>query len=120
MKQFFIPILAAALLCLCGCSRSEQSEFLPKQESTPSQETQPISPAPREETLPVSPEGQLMYIAQSQEEAEEIGALYGIDLIRFHDELAVYHTEENPRDVILRGEKNGWPELSLNHLANLY
>ena len=115
MKQFLIFLLAAALLCLCGCSRSSQTEFLPKQETEPALETET-----RETIQPTVPEGQLLCVAETREEAEEIAELYGIELIRYQEELAVYSTGEDPREVIRRGQENGWPELSLNDTVKLY
>lgn len=110
MKAILILVLVAAVL-LCGCQRSGQPALVPKET---------VDPPSMPETLPVDPDGQLLCLAGSQQEAEEVAALYNIELVSYADGLAVYHTEEDPRDVISRGEKNGWIELSLNYLANLY
>lgn len=115
MKHILILVFAAALF-LCGCQRSNQPVFTPKE---PFQTE--VSP---EATLPASsPEeenGQLLYLTDSPGEAAEIAELYGIALIRHHDGLAVYRTDEDPREVIRRGIANGWPELSLNQSLYLY
>lgn len=107
MKPILILILIAALL-LCGCQKSGQTGPVPKETTA--------SP----ETLPVDPDGQLLYLTESQQEAEEVAELYQIELVSYADGLAVYHTEEDPREVLRRGEEQGWPELSLNYLENLY
>ena len=105
MKTILILLLIVAVL-LCGCHR-EQAKPLPNETDSA-------------EVLPVDPDGQLLYTAESQKEAEEIAELYGIDLVSYHDGLAVYHTDEDPREVISRGAENGWPELSLNEQVKLY
>lgn len=110
MKYILILILAAALL-LCGCRRTNQPVFIRKE---PSSET----------TLPASSQeeeiGQLLYLTDSSEEAEEIAQLYGIALLRHYDGLAIYRTDEDPQEVIRRGIENSWPELSLNQTLYLY
>ena len=54
--------------------------------------------------------------AETLEEAEELAQLYGITLVEFRQGAALFHTEEDPRAVIRRGQENGWPELSLNYV----
>lgn len=117
MKQILILILAAALL-LCGCHAVEN-------EVPPSRATQPTQPLPSDRTEPpqpddVSADGQLMGKAETVEAAEETASLYGIALVRYNHGIAVYHTEEDPEEVIRRGEENGWPQLYLNRTVNLY
>lgn len=68
----------------------------------------------------VSSDGQLMASAQTREEAEQIGTLYGIELVEFASPLALYRTEEDPNDVIRRGTENGWPKLEINHVVTLF
>ncbi len=62
---------------------------------------------------------ELIALVSTQEEADEIAKLYGIELKRFNEGVAVYVTKENPRDVILRGEENGWPPVALNNVIKL-
>lgn len=108
--RIFCALLAAALLC--GCSRSDSAQYVPKQPSDPSN-------AP-ESSLPVNSEGPLLYLAETREAADEIASLYGIELVSYEDGLAVYYTDEDPRNVILRGEENGWPQLSPNYIVTPY
>lgn len=66
---------------------------------------------PYAETL----EGAELYcLADNKEKAEEIASLYGIELVSCEWGVAVFHTEEDPLSVIKRGEKNGFPAVSLN------
>ena len=62
---------------------------------------------------------ELMAPAASREEAEEIAALYGIELVDYKHGYALFHTEENPSAVRERGVKNGWPELEPNTVHTL-
>lgn len=62
----------------------------------------------------------LLFLADSLEEAQAVGAQYGITLLSYDFGLAVYGTQENPMEVIRRGREQGWPELSLNITQDLY
>ena len=61
-----------------------------------------------------SPGGELFCMADNQQEAEEIAALYGIELASVEWGVAVFRTEEDPEAVMERGRQNGWPVLNLN------
>lgn len=116
MKRFLIGMLMLALL-LAGCASAEKE--------TPVREIQETKPVPTERTEPVQPDdtapsGQLKGRAETQAEAEEIAALYGIQLVDYQNGLALFYTEEDPKTVIARGEENGWPQLSLNRVMQLY
>lgn len=54
--------------------------------------------------------------AGSKEEAEEIAALYRIVLLEYQENIALFRTEEDPMEVIARGEKEGYPQLWLNDI----
>ena len=62
---------------------------------------------------------ELYCLADTEEEAKEIAALYDIELVGFSYGVATFHTEENPGTVIARGKKNGWRTLSLNSTVTL-
>lgn len=62
----------------------------------------------------------LMAAAESEEEAQEIAEQYGIELVSFENGIALYHTEEDPFDVIARGQENGYPQLSINFVRTGY
>lgn len=61
----------------------------------------------------------LMTLAESEEEAKQIAEQYGITFVSFQSGVATYTTEEDPLQVIERGEKNGYPELYLNQKREL-
>lgn len=65
-------------------------------------------------------ENPLMAIADSEEAAEEIAELYGITLVTCENGIAVYQTEEDPMQVISRGQENNYPQLSLNLKRELH
>lgn len=62
----------------------------------------------------------LMAEAETEEEAQEIAKQYGIELISFENGFALYHTEEDPFEVIARGQENGYPQLSINFTRTGY
>jgi len=62
---------------------------------------------------------ELIATVETQEEADNIAALYGITLKSFRLGVAVYETTEDPHEVIKRGEENGWPLISLNHVYTI-
>ena len=64
-------------------------------------------------------ENSLMALVDTQEEAEEIAEQYGISLTSYENGVAVYHAEEDPYDVIARGQENGYHELSVNLIRRL-
>jgi len=118
MKQILIFLFAAALL-LCGCRRNAPPEVLSKKTSAPAESFESTLSTSSEPNLPAS-SNELLYLTDTLAEANKIADLYDIELIRHYDGLAVFHTDEDPREVIRRGIENGWPELSLNHTVNLY
>ena len=60
-------------------------------------------------------EGQELYcLSDSLEEAQRIAQDYGIELVSFGDGVAVFHTEDDPEEVIKLGKNKGYTELSLN------
>jgi len=114
-------LLAAVLgLLLCGCRRSSQAEFVPKQTVESSVKTPETTPEETEDQPAVGEKAQLLCQAENQAQAREIAALYGIELVDWHDGLATFRTEEDPREVIQRGEEQGWPSLSLNQSLKLH
>ena len=65
-------------------------------------------------------ENQLMALADTEEQAKEIAAQYGIEFVSFENGLALYHTEEDPFEVITRGQENGYPQISVNFVRSGY
>lgn len=62
----------------------------------------------------------LMSEAETEEEARKIAEQYGIEFISFENGFALYHTEDDPFEVIARGQENGFPQLSINFTRTGY
>ena len=58
--------------------------------------------------------GNLVALADTEEEAKRIANLYDIDLISFSYGVAVYDTDKDLHKLIKWGEKQGYPRLSIN------
>ena len=54
--------------------------------------------------------------ADSQEAAEEMAELYQITLIEYMDGKALFETQEDPLEVIARGEKEGYPQVWMDNI----
>lgn len=100
LDKRFAAVLAATLLiagCLGGCS------------------------SPQGETSAAAVKGEELFCAaESLQQAEEIAALYEIELVDFGDGIATFHTEEDLNEVLARGEQNHYPELSVNSEMQLF
>ncbi len=65
-------------------------------------------------------EGQeLLCLCDSQEEAESIAEMYGIELVEFSYGVATFHAEK-PREVIAMGKEKGYPLLEINGMMQTY
>lgn len=113
MKFSFVLLIVLGML-LCGCALPGGSSDIPK----PDFESFTPVPGMIEHNSAAVSGIPLICSADSEEEAMELAGLYGIELVSFHDGIAGFYTEENPKDVIARGEENGWPKLSLNHIQH--
>lgn len=71
------------------------------------------------ETLPYSQEAPLMASVDSRKDAEKLAEIYGIDLVEFSYGIATFCTEENPYEVIRRGEEKGWKPLEVNGIQSI-
>lgn len=65
-------------------------------------------------------ENSLMCEADTEEDAREIAKQYGIEFVSFENGIALYRTEEEPFEVIARGQENGYPQLSVNFIRTGY
>ena len=63
---------------------------------------------------------ELTALADNQEEAEEIAALYGIELSSYSYGVATYTTDKNPQELIELGIENEYPALIQNYEQELY
>ena len=127
-KAFFITMLFLPLL-LAGCASKEEQEpentpappsfFASQQYDVPVTENleAPSSSTPAAPSASYANGAELFASVESQEEAEELARLYGIDLVEFRFGYATFHTDENPVVVIQRGEANDWPPLEINHIG---
>ena len=118
--KMIVIVLSAMALLLAGLL------FLPTLSSQPSQPPEPVAsqtptPTPVQPNTGTTPteeaemKGNLMAFAASQEDAEKIASLYGITLIKYIDQIALYYTEKDPNELVKLGEKNGWPAISKNN-----
>ena len=62
---------------------------------------------------------ELCCLCESEEKAEEIAELYGIELVDWNHGTAVFHTEDDPKEVIQYGIDNDLPLLELNRKRKL-
>ena len=70
-----------------------------------------------DDTMPAEiAEQPLMALARTREEAQEVAELYEIELYSFEEGVAVYATDRDPYDVIVEGDKKGYPPLSVNYV----
>ena len=84
MKAAVVAAAAlAVLLVLAGCGRKA---------AVPENKTSLDDPNPAVEGM------ELYKLVESEEEAREIAELYGIELVSVEQEIAVYHTEEDPEE----------------------
>lgn len=70
-----------------------------------------------DDTIPAEiAEQPLMALVETQEQAQEIAELYGIEMISCEEGVAVYATDKDPYEVIDEGDKKGYPPLSVNYV----
>ena len=113
MKKRYLLLLISVALALSACSGHDPEPTKTK----PAPDIGHVQTQPkktRQDPDAVCPTGQLLCSVESREEAETLAECYGITLVSYSNGLAVFYTEEDPRDVIQRGRDNGWPELSRN------
>lgn len=113
MKKRMIIVIGAAVIIVLGtavylsCNRRTAVPF----------DLEANAANPEEmETNEMYQLNQLMGSAKSEEEAQETAALYGITLLEYQNGMALYETQEEPLEVIARGEKEGYPQLWLNYI----
>ena len=63
---------------------------------------------------------QLTALADSQETAQEIADLYGIELKSYSYGVATYITDKNLREILELGLENDYPELTPDYENQLY
>lgn len=115
MKKLII--ILAALLLLTGCGKN--TGYVPADDPD-TQETEDTMYGKPVATPQYALGRELMCLAGSEEQANEIAELYGIELVSFSSPVAVFHTEDDPYKVIERGKTEGWPELSVNGVSKAH
>ena len=108
MSKFLIAGLAlvAAVGVFTGCRKDNVNEL--------------DIQLPHTEIGKINEECPLIAAVETLEEAQSIADLYGIELVDWSFSVASYYTDEDPEEVIGRGRENGWPELSLNRVSQMY
>lgn len=51
---------------------------------------------------------------ESQQEAEEIANLYGIELLQYQNKIATFFTQKDPLELMRWGKEQGYPSLGIN------
>ncbi len=109
MKRGILLIILSISMLLMGCA----GKTSPSQTALTSSVSNSPSPTV---WIPEYVDGKELFASiDSRDTAEELAELYGIILVDFSYGIAVFHTEENPIDVLSRGEANNWPKLSVNY-----
>lgn len=121
--KMIIPVLGLILLAgigICGCGGNRELSSVTADESIP--KLQELVPADDED----SPDGsaaatELVALADTREEAEEIAELYGIELSAYSYGVATYTAAgKNIQELMALGEENGYPTLTINHESELH
>lgn len=127
MKMKIIVLVLGLILLsavgLWGCGDKELTRVtvddnIPKlQKLKPVDENgSPIDSLGNEESLTT----ELVALADTQEEAEEIAELYGIELNSYSYGVATYTTDKSPQELIELGTEKGYPALTPNYKQELY
>ena len=113
-----IAYIAFSALLLTACSvsfvgRRKNTLLAPTPSTAPTLE-QPTASATQTQTQTQGEEmkGNLMAWADDRASAEKIADLYGIKLVLYTNNIAMFYTNETPDTLIRTGKENGWPELS--------
>lgn len=109
---------------LGGCGKDRELTRVTADETIP--QLQNLEPADdddshadfKEDDAPAAAE--LVALADTLEEAEEIAELYGIELSTYSYGVATYTTDKNTAELMELGEKNGYPALTPNYENELY
>lgn len=128
MIKKILAVILLTVLLLSGCAQHnavapEQADKLPakpKPVPTSPADTVEVIPSDRPHSGSSVIEGQLIALADTQEDAKEIAELYEIQLLSYSNGVALFYTEEDTDAVIARGLANGWPTLSKNSVSHAY
>ncbi len=120
---FALGLILLVGMGLCGCGNKEitgvaANDSIPKfQKLESSDEEAPPADALEDDAVVTT---ELIALADTREEAEEIAELYGIELSTYSSGVATYTTDKNASELIEMGAENGYPALSPNYENKLY
>ena len=108
MKKIFAAVLLL-LLFTTGCIKETQMNSI-EPSIAPVDVAETTAPGQAEKESP----GNLMCWAENEDEARNIAKLYGVEFVSYSNHIAVFNTDGDTAELIERGKKEGWPELSVN------
>ena len=124
MKRTVIAVglVLLSVTGLCGCGR-ELTRMTPDDNLPSIQKLQPVN----EDGSSVDSTGnndsaltELVALAETREEAEQIAELYGIELSTYSYGVATYITDKNLKELMKLGEENDYPTLTPNYEVELH
>ena len=106
-----IGVMVCVLLCfgLGGCSGRQAEKEKPDDDAVPEDMVE------REGSPSYIPD-ELVGLFDTEGQARDAAELYGIELLSYDNQVAVFRCEGDPKALIEQGEANGWPQLSLNRV----
>ena len=126
MKRTVIAVglVLLSMAGLCGCGRNrELARMIADDKLPPLQKAELVD----EDGLPIvsaenndSANKEVIALADTREEAEEIAELYGIELNTYSYGVATYTTDKNLQELIDLGVENDYPTLTPNYEVELH
>lgn len=113
MKANYWLLLLLVALVLCGCQKAAPAQPATTAPATEATQAPAATTQPQQTTAPALYEN-LTAWAESEEEARQIAESYGIEFCSYGANIATFHTDEDPAEVVRRGQAQGLPELSVN------
>lgn len=108
---------------LCGCGNRELGKVTADESIPQLQKTEPADEGVSSTNTAendTSATTELIAMTDTREEAEELAALYGIELSSYSYGVATYTTDKNALELMALGEENGYPALTPNYENELY
>lgn len=126
-RKLIAPALGLILLAaigLCGCGGGSELAKITANDNMP--ELQKLKVTDENGSLADPPENdestviELTALVDTREEAENIAALYGIELSSYSYGVATYTTDKNLKELMELGLENDYPELTPNYEQELF
>lgn len=119
-----VGLILISVTGLSGCGRNREfTRVTANDDLSPLQELKPVD----EDGKPIdsaensdSAARELVALADTREEAEEIAELYGIKLSTYSYGVATYTTDKNLQELMDLGAANDYPTLTPNYEVELY